>query len=115
VLLLWKPEDGLYELVEADDREKLGVTCGVGWIWCWRGEDSGEPLDKEERSDDEEWMECNYRQKSAFAIIVCWPFIVIRRWFRMYVRRLQSATLGRIPDHRPSRTTFQLQNAHEKQ
>jgi len=58
-LLLWKPEFGLYELVEADDIEKLGATCGVGWIWSCNGDDSGEPLDSDERSDDEEWIDCN--------------------------------------------------------
>lgn len=37
-----------------------GVTCCTGWIWCCRGEVSGEPLEREERSDAE-WMECSYK------------------------------------------------------
>ena len=39
----------------AEDRTKEGVGCS----WCWRGDCSGEPLDSEERSEPEEWMDCN--------------------------------------------------------
>jgi hypothetical protein len=50
-------------LVEAGEREMAGVTCCTGWIWCCRGEVSGEPLEREERSDEAEWMECSYKVK----------------------------------------------------
>lgn len=50
-------------LVEAGEREMAGVTCCTGWIWCCRGEVSGEPLESEERSDEAEWMECSYKIK----------------------------------------------------
>lgn len=36
-----------------------GVTCWTGWIWCCRGEVSGEPLESDDRSEEAEWMECN--------------------------------------------------------
>lgn len=43
------------------ESEMLGVTCcWAGWIWCCRGEDSGEPLDRDERSEADELIECNY-------------------------------------------------------
>jgi len=47
----WYPA-GVYGF-GADDNTKLGVGCS----WCWRGDDSGEPLDKDDRSDPEEWMD----------------------------------------------------------
>ena len=43
--------------LEAELREKLGVTC----CGCCVGEDSGDPLDKDERSDEEDCIETNYR------------------------------------------------------
>ena len=52
-------------LVEAGEREMAGVTCCTGWIWCCRGEVSGEPLESEERSDEAEWMECSYKIKMS--------------------------------------------------
>jgi hypothetical protein len=39
----------------AELSEKEGVTC---WT-CWVGEDSGEPLESEERSE-EEWIDCSF-------------------------------------------------------
>jgi hypothetical protein len=39
-----------------------GVTCCTGWIWCCKGEVSGEPLEREERSEAE-WMECSYKAR----------------------------------------------------
>lgn len=36
-----------------EESESAGVTCCVGWIWCCRGEESGEPLAREDRSDSE--------------------------------------------------------------
>lgn len=42
------------ELVEAGEREIAGATCCTGWIWCCRGEVSGDPLESEERSDEAE-------------------------------------------------------------
>lgn len=41
-----------------------GVTCCTGWIWCCRGEVSGEPLERDERSEAE-WMECSWRELST--------------------------------------------------
>lgn len=35
-----------------------------GWIWCCRGECSGEPLDSEDRSEPAEWMDCSCRSVS---------------------------------------------------
>jgi len=43
----------------ADDIEKLGVACGCGWMFGWRGDDCGEPLEREP-SDEEECIDCNY-------------------------------------------------------
>jgi hypothetical protein len=50
-LLCWKPE-GVYGF-GADERTKDGVGCS----WCWRGDCSGEPLDSDERSEPDEWMD----------------------------------------------------------
>lgn len=48
-------EDGtLYEDEEPGDREIVGVTCWAGWIWCCSGEELGEPLESDERSDVDE-------------------------------------------------------------
>jgi len=52
-LVDWKPVEGWYELPEADS-EKDGVT----WRCGWTGETLGEPLEREDRSDEEEWMDC---------------------------------------------------------
>ena len=31
---------------------------GVGWTECWRGDDSGDPEEREDRSEDEEeWID----------------------------------------------------------
>lgn len=38
-----------------------GVTCCTGWIWCCRGEVSGDPLERDDRSDEAEWIECSCR------------------------------------------------------
>jgi hypothetical protein len=40
---------------EAELREKLGVTC----CGCCVGDDSGEPLESDERSEDEECIDTN--------------------------------------------------------
>jgi len=40
----------------AEDRMKDGVGCN----WCCRGDCSGDPLDSEERSEPEEWMDCSW-------------------------------------------------------
>lgn len=37
--------------VEAEDKVTLGV------VWCCRGDDSGEPLDSDERSEEDELMD----------------------------------------------------------
>lgn len=50
-LLCWKPA-GVYGF-GADERTKDGVGCS----WCWSGDCSGEPLDSDERSEPEEWMD----------------------------------------------------------
>jgi hypothetical protein len=49
----WKLE-GVYGL-GAVDRTKEGVGCS----WCCSGDCSGEPLESEERSEPEEWMDCS--------------------------------------------------------
>lgn len=49
----------MYELVETGDKEIDGVTCWAGWIWCWSGDESGEPLERDDRSEPDEWMECS--------------------------------------------------------
>lgn len=43
----------LYAPLDAEESEKVGVTCWAGWICCWSGEECGDPLDKE-TSDDAE-------------------------------------------------------------
>lgn len=47
----WKPA-GVYGF-GAEERTKEGVGCN----WCWRGDWLGEPLDSDERSEPEEWMD----------------------------------------------------------
>lgn len=38
----------------------LGVTCWAGWIWCCKGDESGDPLDRDDRSETDEWIECSW-------------------------------------------------------
>jgi hypothetical protein len=38
---------------------------GVGWSWCCRGDWSGEPLDSDERSEPDEWMDWSCGSRSA--------------------------------------------------
>lgn len=52
-LFCWNPT-GVYGL-GAEDRTNEGVGCS----WCWSGDCSGEPLDSDERSEPDEWMDCN--------------------------------------------------------
>lgn len=52
-LFCWKPT-GVYGL-GAEESTKEGVGCS----WCCRGDCSGDPLESEERSEPEEWMDCN--------------------------------------------------------
>jgi hypothetical protein len=51
-LFCWKPT-GVYGF-GAVDRTNEGVGCS----WCCRGDCSGDPLDSEERSEPDEWMDC---------------------------------------------------------
>jgi len=51
-LFCWKPT-GVYGL-GAEDSTKEGVGCS----WCCRGDCSGDPLESEERSEPEEWIDC---------------------------------------------------------
>ena len=44
------------------DKERAGVTC-CGWICVCSGEESGEPLEREDWSDEAEWMDCLLRKK----------------------------------------------------
>jgi hypothetical protein len=46
----------MYAEVAAEDNDNAGVTC-CGCIWSWRGDESGEPLEREERSEEAEWMD----------------------------------------------------------
>ena len=39
----------------AEDRTKEGVGCS----WCCRGDCSGDPLESEERSEPDEWIDCS--------------------------------------------------------
>lgn len=39
----------MYADVAADERDNAGVICGC--IWDWRGDESGDPLDNDERSE----------------------------------------------------------------
>ena len=39
-----------------DGRDKAGASCG--WIWCCTGELSGEPLDRDDRSEEPEVTDC---------------------------------------------------------
>lgn len=41
--------------LDAEERTKLGV----GWSWCCSGDESGDPLDSDDRSEPEEWMDCS--------------------------------------------------------
>ena len=41
-------------MFDADDREKLEATCWEGWIWCCRGDASGEVLARDDRSEEDE-------------------------------------------------------------
>jgi hypothetical protein len=52
-LFCWKPT-GVYGF-GAVDRTNEGVGCS----WCCRGDCSGDPLDSEERSEPDEWMDCS--------------------------------------------------------
>jgi hypothetical protein len=47
----------------------LEETCWAGWIWCGRGEESGEPLERDDRSDAEEWIECSCHAPSQHFLI----------------------------------------------
>ena len=47
----WKP-DGVYGF-GAEERTKDGVGCS----WCWSGDCSGDPLESDERSEPDEWMD----------------------------------------------------------
>jgi hypothetical protein len=60
-LLCWKP--GAYGF-GAEESTKDGVGCS----WCWRGDCSGEPLDSDERSEPEEWMDWSCSSN----ISACW-------------------------------------------
>ena len=51
----------------AGDKEMDGAACWAGWIWFWSGEESGDILAREERSEAEDWIECN-----------CWWVIQVR-------------------------------------
>jgi len=42
-----------YADVAAEDKERAGVTC-CGCICCCRGDDSGEPLERDDRSEEAE-------------------------------------------------------------
>jgi len=42
-------------------RENAGWTC----VACCVGDDSGEPLESDDRSEEDEWMDTNYRNRSA--------------------------------------------------
>ena len=46
-------EGGAYADVAAEDNDSAGVICS-GCIWCWSGDDSGDPLDRDDRSEPEE-------------------------------------------------------------
>jgi hypothetical protein len=41
------------DMYVAEENDNAGVPC-CGCIWCWRGDESGEPLEREERSDEAE-------------------------------------------------------------
>ena len=88
-----------------------GVTCCTGWIWCWRGEVSGDPLESEDRSDEAEWIECNCRKPLTQAHSD--KRINLPRGggegrtreepIGKHVHLPRSAGWGRTPDHRPGR------------
>lgn len=58
--------------MEPGEREMVGVTCCAGWIWCCRGDESGDPLDRDDRSEAEEWIEssCTKKKKTTVSIAV---------------------------------------------
>ena len=52
-LFCWKLT-GVYGLGAVESTKE-----GVGCSWCWSGDCSGEPLDSDERSEPDEWIDCN--------------------------------------------------------
>jgi len=52
LLLLVYVGGDMYAEVAAEEMDNAGVICGC--IWAWSGDDSGEPLDSDERSEDPE-------------------------------------------------------------
>lgn len=54
LLLLMKLGGGAYAEVAAEDKDKAGVICWCGWIWCWSGEELGDPLDRDDLSEEPE-------------------------------------------------------------
>jgi len=58
LLLLMKLGGGAYADVAAEDKDRAGVICCCGWICCCSGEDSGDPLERDERSDEAECIDC---------------------------------------------------------
>ena len=50
LLLLMNVGGDMYADVAAEEMDSEGVICGC--IWDCRGEDSGDPLDSDERSDE---------------------------------------------------------------
>jgi hypothetical protein len=46
-----------------------------GWSWCWSGDCSGEPLERELRSEPDEWMDCSCAARkygcTVYAKAVC--------------------------------------------
>ncbi|KAL8765622.1 MAG: hypothetical protein Q9209_007354 [Squamulea sp. 1 TL-2023] len=77
-------------LWEAEDKEKLGVTCCCGWICCCRGDECGEPLDSEP-SEEDEWMDCSY---VTFFVSACWNFEENSKMFGMQWGRLTSSSVN---------------------
>lgn len=91
-------------LVEAGEREMAGVTCCTGWIWCCRGEVSGEPLESEERSDEAEWMECSYKIKMSTTNTFERFALLLLPMFLFLADRRSPLTAGRCFDRGRART-----------
>lgn len=58
LLLLMKLGGGAYADAAAEDKDKAGVICCCGCSCCWIGEESGDPLERDDRSDEAECIDC---------------------------------------------------------
>jgi hypothetical protein len=49
-----------YECKDDGESWMDGVECWAGVIWCWSGEESGDTLARDERSEADDWIEWSW-------------------------------------------------------